>query len=238
MRGRLLSGIVTGVLLTVTAAACGSPAERTAQEVPGVCSGVPDCRVVARTDVDGDGSPDQVGFVSAASSPSPPSVSRSTVVVRVSTAAGDLLRHPLKVLWFPRGEFYGAAPLDGVGGAELVVGSTMGAHTMWFTSLTVRSGRLVVLPAPGADQEWMIDGAFSFSAGVVRRLEDGQAVVVLREAGRRGTRPVFAGRDRTFVWADGGWQHRSTERTRVRGDAPAARIGGWHVDGLPRFPEL
>lgn len=229
MRGRLLTTVCSG-LLALSLTGCGDGPETTADgPVTGVCAGVENCRVVTSQDVDGDEVRDQVGFVAE---------SKRRVVVRVKTAAGRTLRRGLDTLWFPRGEFYGAAAIDGRPGAELVVGTTMGAHTLWFTTLTVRSDRLVRLDPPGGEDEWMVDGAFSFHAGVTRRVEDGRAVVVLREAGRDGARETFSGRDRTYVWRDGGWQHRSTVRTRYRTERAASRVGGWHVRGLPRFPDF
>lgn len=230
MHARVAVGVVSG-LLALSVIGCGAPREAAprAAVVPatGVCTGVQKCAVVADTDVDGDGVQDQVGFVVE---------SKKRVVVRVKTATGHLLHRELSVLWFPRGEFYGAADVDGAPGSELVLGTTMGAHTMWFTTLTVRSGRLVRLPAPDGEQEWMIDGAYSFHAGVTRRVEHGQAVVVLQDAARQGLRPRFTGRDRVYVWRAGDWQHRSTARTHYRGEDSVAPVGGWHVRGLPRMP--
>jgi hypothetical protein len=172
---------------------------------------------------------DQVGFVVE---------TKKHVVVHVKTATGRRLSRGMDVLWFPRGEFYGAAPVDGRSGSELVVGTTMGAHTLWFTTLTMRAGRLVRLDPPGREDEWMIDGAFSFFAGVVRRVENGTAVVTVRQAGRNGLRPTFTGIDRTYVWAGDAWQHRSTTRTSYPDDKAADVVGGWHVAGLPRYPEF
>jgi hypothetical protein len=232
MRGRFWAAAASG-LLTLSLLGCASPSnDRTAtpaQPATGVCTGVAKCRVVANTDVDGDGVRDQVGFVVS---------TKRHVVVYVKTATGQRVNRGMDVLWFPRGEFYGAAPVDGQPGSELVVGSTMGAHTMWFTTLTMQGGRLVRLDPPGRDDEWMIDGAFSFFAGVVRRVENGTVVVTLRQAGRNGVRPTFTGSDRTYAWTGNGWRHRSTTRTHYAGDKAAGVVGGWHVAGLPRFPEF
>lgn len=228
MRGRLLTTAAAG-LLAVSLSGCGGTEATPSTPATGVCTDVEGCRVVAAPDVDGDDVRDQVGLVTKG---------KKRVVVHVRTAGGQTMRRSLETLWFPRGEFYGAAPIDGRPGAELVVGTTMGAHTMWFTTLTVRSGRLVRLDAPGAEDEWMIDGAFSFHAGVTRRVDDGRAVVVLHEAGRDGDRPTFTGRDRTYLWRDGEWRLRSTERTHYRSERAAARVGGWHAPDLPRFPDF
>lgn len=230
MRARLL---VAGAcaLVALPLSACASQTTTSVRDEParGVCDGVAQCRVVADEDVDGDGRGDQVGFVVE---------SKKRVVVRVTTAAGRTLSRGLDTVWFPKGEFYGAAPVDGRPGAELVVGTNMGAHTLWFTTLTIRSGNLVRLAPPGGEDEWMVDGAYSFHAGVSRRTENGRAVVVLRDAARDGAAPRFSGRDRTYVWRDGGWQHESTVRTRYRSERAVSRIGGWHVEGLPRLPSL
>jgi hypothetical protein len=233
MCARLFATAVAGLLMLPLAACASSDpspgAAGRAAPVPGVCDGVPKCRVVANTDVDGDGRADEVGFVVE---------SKRRVTVRVTTATGETVGRDLDTMWFPRGEFFGAAPIDGRPGAELVVGTTMGAHTLWFTTLAMDSGRLEVLAAPGAESEWMIDGAYSFHAGVSRQVENGRAVVVLREAARNGVAPRFSGRDRTYVWTASGWRLESTERTRYRGERAVARIGGWHVAGLPTFPQF
>jgi hypothetical protein len=230
MRRRLLASLLSG-LVGVGLAGCASPQAETepAAPAPRVCAGIPKCKVVARTDVDGDGVRDQVGFVVPA---------RDRVVVHVATASGDRMRRGLDTVWFPRGEFYGATPIDGRPGAELAVGTLMGAHTLFFTTLTARDGRLVVLDAPGARDEWMIDGAFSFHAGVTRRVRDGRVTVVLREAERVGHRSRFRGRDRAYVWQGGGWQLRSTRRTSFEGERSVTGVGGWHVGDLPRFPQV
>jgi hypothetical protein len=234
MRGRTFAtqAALLAVTLLFGVTGCGEDEAGSltpAEPASGVCRDVQDCEVVADPDVDGDGVRDQVGFVVE---------SRERVVVHVKTATGETLERDLDVMWFPRGEFYGAAPIDGRPGDELVVGTSMGAHTLWFTTLAVQDGRLELLEAPDGEPEWMIDGAFSFYAGVTREVQDGQVRVTLRDAGRQGTRPVFVGRDRSFVWRDGGWQHASTTRERYRGNDAVAEVGGWHVPGLPRFPEF
>jgi hypothetical protein len=242
MRVRVLSGVVTGALV-MALAACASPRTAPTGDVatadtaaagavaaaPGVCANVTRCRVVATADVDGDGRRDQVGLVVE---------SEEHAVVRVRTAAGRLLRHGLDVIWYPRPEFHGAAPVDGHPGAELVVGTSMGAHTLFFTTLTARSGRLVRLSPPGGETEWMTDGAYSFHAGITRSVRDGRTVVVLHEAARQGPAARFSGQDRTYVWRGDGWRHVRTVPTRYTGERAVARISGWHVPGLPRLPDF
>ena len=88
MRGRLLAAAVSAMsTVAVGVAGCAAPDTATpaapAKPATGVCVGVDTCRVVASEDVDGDGVPDQVGFVVA---------SERRVVVHVKTAAGDRLR--------------------------------------------------------------------------------------------------------------------------------------------------
>jgi hypothetical protein len=238
MRVRMLSGVAAGTL-ALALGACAAPSAKpagataptdaAAAAAPGVCAGVARCQVVTGADVDGDGRRDRVGLVSE---------SGEHVVVRVRAADGALLRRELDVVWFPRPEVLGAAPIDGRAGAEVVVGTGMGAHTLFFTALTARSGRLVRLPAPGGGTEWMIDGAYSFHAGVTRTVDGGRTVVVLREAVRDGTVARFSGHDRAYVWRGDGWRHVRTERTHYRGEHRVARIGGWHVPGLPRMPDF
>lgn len=233
MRARPVAGVVAATAGLLLAGCGGSTAEPAATDTaPGpasACGEAADCAVVDRVDVDGDGLADEVGFVVE---------SDEQVVVRVGTADGRTMRRSLDTLWFPEGEFFGAAPIDGEPGAEIVVGTTMGAHTMFFTTLTVRGDDLVKLDAPGREDEWMIDGAYSFHAGVTRRVVGDEVLVTLRDAGRVAVQPRFAGRDRTFVWRDGAWQLRSSTPRRYRGERAVARIDGWHVEGLPRMPAL
>lgn len=231
MRARAALALSTLLVLPVLGCAAPGSGRVTAPEAgpaTGACAGADGCRVVTRVDVDGDDRADEVGF--DVESP-------DRVTVRVATTGGETLRHRLRTIWFPEPELFGAAPIDGRPGAELVVGTTMGAHTLFFTTLAVRDGGLVRVPAP-AGPEWMIDGAFAFHAGVLRRVDDGRVTVVLREAARQGQSPRFAGTDRFYVWRGGGWRHLRTERTRYRTQEAAGRVGGWHVPGLPRRPDF
>lgn len=233
MRARLAALSASG-LLTLSLLGCAGPeaTPRAEPERPApaeVCRGVEKCRVVAEDDVDGDRLPDQVGLVVQ-------SKRRATVLLQ--TADGRRLRHELQTTWFPRAEFFGTAGIDGEPGAELVVGTTMGAHTLWFTTLTVRPDGLVRLRPPGRENEWMIDGAFSFHAGVTRRVEGDRVVVVLQHAARAGQGARFTGQNREYAWRDGDWQHVRTVRTRYRNARAASSVAGWHVPGLPRFPQF
>lgn len=191
---------------------------------------------VARTDVDGDGSRDVVTYRV---------VSDDRVRVGVRTGAADSTQGTAyrvldTELWPGRGGYWhGAAPLDGEPGAELFVGTAMGAHTPLFTVLTMRSGRLTVQPNPQSGQsEWWVDAFTNGYTGWTRSTAGGEVQVAVRTIFRRGTGQVWTGAEQSFRWSDGGWARDRGSDVRIRGDRAAARIGGWHVQGLPRWPNL
>jgi len=91
------------------------------------------------------------------------------VRVTVRTAAGQVDSKLLNTAYWPRGHWQGAARMDGQRGAELVVGTSVGAHTLWFTVLTWRGGNLVVERNPSSGREWAIDAAYNVYYGWLRR---------------------------------------------------------------------
>lgn len=237
-RGARRAGALVGTLvLAIGLAACGADPPAVDSTSAGAGSGGaqaapagPD-RTVARTDVDGDGRADAVYYrVRDAES--------ARVVVR--TGDGDRLTHRLSTeLWPPRGQWHGAAALDGAPGAELVVGTVMGAHTPMFTVLTYRSGGLTVMDNPAGvyGREWPIDAFYNGYLGWTRTVRDGQVRLALRSLIRTGSSRTFTGEKQTFRWTAMGWRQTGTSRLTVTGDESAARVGGWHVDGLPRWAD-
>jgi hypothetical protein len=83
-------------------------------------------RVVARVDVDGDGRTDVVRLRK---------VEDQHAVLTVSTARGATLSRHLRTTWIDP-MWHGAARIDGRPGAELVLITDAGAHTLFHTVLT------------------------------------------------------------------------------------------------------
>lgn len=245
MRGRSI-GVFVGVAMTVSCAAAPPSGTQSAAPDPsttessaiapgstdrwaGVCAGIAHCRVVADRDVDGDGDRDKVAWVQR---------SQKRVVIRVRTADGATLRHRVDVsLWYRGGAWAGAAPIDGRRGAELLVGSTMGAHTPGYTVLTYRRGGLQVLDSPRRENHWYIDGAYSVAAGWWRNT-NGETVRMTYKDALRTRRDTFRGANTTYAWHAGRWVQRATVKTFYRTDDAAFKIIGWHVRGLAKFPGI
>lgn len=186
-------------------------------------------RTVARTDVDGDGDRDAVRYGL---------LPGDRVRIAVRTGDGTPVHRVLGTeLWpGPGGAWHGAAALDGAPGAELFVGTTMGAHTPLFTVLTMRSGQLQVQPNPLGGREWWVDAFANGYTGWTRSARVDQVRVVARTVFRQGAGHVWTGQARHFRWDEGRWVRDGQRDLRIRGDRAAAGIGGWHVQGLPRWP--
>lgn len=230
-RPRSVGVLLGGLGLALAASACGTAGtERTATPAePGVTTGAAPDRSVARTDVDGDGAADTVYYRVR-------SADVARVVVR--TSSGQRLVRGLSTKFWPRGQWYGATPLDGVPGDELVVGTWMGAHTPMFTVLTYRFGDLEVMDNPAGiyGRLWPIDAFYNGYLGWTRTVEDGEVRLTLRSVLRTGQTKEFTGEAEHFRWAGNGWVRAGVEPISVRGDKRAAQIGGWHVKGLPSWP--
>jgi hypothetical protein len=220
-----------GIVCALVGAAVSSPgADGTrvsgADRVAGPSS-VRAAAVVARTDVDGDGVRDVVHYRA---------INRKLARIRVDTSGGERLRKDLDVSGWPRGHFLGAARLDGRRGAELFVGTLLGAHTPWYTVLTYRRGALVVEHNPGASYpEWVVDAYANGYVGWTRTVRHGHVYAVLRDVFRVSTSHRWRGKARRFQWGAHGWVKAGTRTLSITGDRRASHIGGWHVPGLPRW---
>lgn len=187
-------------------------------------------RTVSHKDVDGDGDRDVVRYRG---------LDGDRVRISVRTGDGCPARTVLDTAYWPGpgGEWLGAAPLDGNRGAELVVGTATGAHAMLWTVLTMRGDTLRVQRNPAAPRAvtWLTDAAANFFEGWTRTTHHGEIFVVHRAVQRQGTSNRWRGEWRRFRW-DQGWDRAGQHDIRIRGDRKAARIGGWHVPGLPVWP--
>lgn len=201
----------------------------------GVCAGVKRCHRVARIDVNGDRRADRVGWVQ---------ISRKRVRIRVRITGGRVVSRRVNVrLWWGGGVWGGGAWIDGRRGAELLVGSAMGAHTPFYTMLTYRRGDLVVekSPATGAygGDRWAIDASLVASAGWKRHAgRRGRVTMTQRTATRNGDGPRYSGRNVRYAWRHGDWKRVNRTPRTYKNGRRAHRIAGWQVGHLERFPGI
>jgi hypothetical protein len=204
-----------------------------------VCTGVSGCRRVATIDVDGDARADQVGVLGDGPA------SGGSITVRVRTATGHTAQSTGRNVYWYTSPFFGAAPLDGRAGAEILVGDTAGAHTQQFRVLTYRKGKLVTLAPPPyvrrsaapdrSTARWLVDGSYSFSYGIYRSVSASGVTLTLKSAVRNSSGRGHIGHATSYRWRDGGWVEVSAKTVRYPTDASVAGLGGWHVRGLPLF---
>ncbi len=224
----VLASAVAG--LTASAADAGPARGSGSASVAGVCDGVPGCRVVARVDVNGDGSRDDIGLAARGSG-------AARVVVRVRTAPGRIASLQAAAGPWSGSRWQGAAHLDGRRGAELVVGDTQGAHTQYYRALTWRAGRLVTLGAPGPGVLWVTDGAVFVSLGWQQLPRDPAGCIRRLAALRAGSsvHDPFRGTITRYQWSARGWRTVATRTVFPLTDRAADGWGGFHVPGLPRW---
>lgn len=220
---RTLAAVVVAVAgLTSTAARSDAAA--------GVCAGVTRCHVVAHTDVDGDFKPDTVALQARGA---------HHVVVRVLTHGGALL---IRRLALGHGtvakRWGGAADLDGAFGSELVLLTELGAHNPGYTVVTFVSGQLAIERSPYGPLRWFAGASAAVRLGWHRFETD---IGRTRMTGTEATRDqhgVYSGPRRVYVWRQGAWVLHSTTTVRYANPAAAARMAGFHVPGLARFPAV
>lgn len=234
MHVRSVGAVMLAGLITSALPLTGPLAPATGQITdPGVCAGVSGCRVMAKADVDGDGSADVIGMARRGGNGAP----NGLVIVRVKTGPGTIVSKVSGTEYWYGPLWQGVAFLDGQKGKEIVVGFTMGAHYQSYRALTWRQGRLVTLSAPGRDTYWGIDGAVWISMGWQRLATDPMGKIRERVAMRTGdaTSSPFRGKITTYKWRPGGWDIVGSKTIYPLRDRTAYSWGGFHVPGLPRW---
>lgn len=228
-----LAVILGASLLPTTGSALSADAATGSLVGPGVCDGVSGCRVKARTDVNGDGSPDVIGIARRGKN----GASEGTVIVRVKTGPRTIVSTNARTEYWYGPPWQGTAGLDGRRGKEIVVGFSVGAHGQSYRALTWRRGELATLDAPGRGKYWYIDSAMWISAGWQQRSGDPAGTIRRRVAMRTGdsAESPFEGKVTTFKWAPDGWQRLGTRTVYPLSDKRAFRWGGFHVPGLLRW---
>ena len=200
----------------------------------GVCTGVASCRQVASVDVDGDGTADDVALVGE-------TPAEGTAEVRVLTAPGLLTATVRYDNVGNESIWKGAADVDGVPGAELVLLTTAGAHTLFEVVLTVRDGKLVVLPWPDPDDgsgdgaapsSWIVDGAVNSGIGIT--CSPDKTVTISRFSGGAGD--TVDAHQRTYRWRGPGWDVVSDNgQQELQRDAISDTYYGWHCGDIENF---
>lgn len=237
----LRSGLAAAVVLGALAlSSVPTQAARPTTPPQTACSGVSRCSVMDRADVDGDGKADSIAVVASKVDQG------GSVQVRVRTTSNGLLTQTTRDVWWFGGEpvFLGTTALDGVRGAEVVVGQSMGAHFQHFRVLTYRGGGLVWLaspklpakthPLPTGPTIWAVDGSYSFNTGIARSISKTGVRVTVTALERRASGHGHAGWTSTYRWSADGWTLQSSTKVK-RTTKSAYANAGWHVAGLPAF---
>ena len=225
---------ITALVIAAALTGCGSStavAGHNTVDRTSVCAQVSDCHVVATVDVDGDHRTDQVGWRQ---------LGQDAVQIRVRTAGGALLLHRVDVqLWFGGGAWGGAARVDGMPGAELLVGSEQGAHTPMYTMLTYRDEALVIESSPSPlSRRWQVDAAYGDYMGWSRTLVDGHAAMTQTIVYRNDDGKSFTGDSVRYVWKVDRWHRTTRASVSFPTEKGAAAMAGFHVKGLDTFPGL
>lgn len=241
-RGRFAAGTTAAAVVATLAVGVGAApagawsAPDRAVAGPSAGSALAPRAVVRRVDVDGDGRTDTVTLA----------LSRTTrdtyrFALTVRPARGRIVTVPVTIGRYrtdltPAMVWTGAAPLDGVAGADLMLdlGGAVGDFA-WLHAYTWRSGRLVNLAAPGAtrkDISWHIMGPpFAVSGYTVGGPLTGARTVTHHQlAGKEYAAATYRGTHTTYRWvggAAGSWQRTAVKDSGVVSAAKAQRYGGW-----------
>lgn len=210
-----------GASASALAAAAHSPRS-------GVCAGVAGCRVVARADIDGDGTRDAIGLAREGADGDP----EGSVLVRVQVAPSRIVSARTPTEYWYGSVWNGVARLDGRNGSEIVVARTMGAHTALYRALTWREGRLVTLNAPGLNRSWAVDAAYTISMGWLHRPTERDGLVRSRIAERDIETGHWKGTVTAYQWSPDGWNRLSTAKFNHLKGKTAYSWAGFHVPGL------
>lgn len=200
-----------------------------------VCTGVSGCRIVKAIDIDGDARADQIGIIAKGLSGE-----QGTITVRVKRATGKILQTTGGAVHWVENPFIGAAPVDGVRGAEILVGDQEGAHFQQFRMITYRAGKLVTEnPPPKAPisnkiSRWGIDSSFSSNIGLYRSVAAGVVTLTVKTAVLNNTGSAYTGKTIVYTWK-GGWVVKSNKTVHYPNAAATAHIGGLWIEGLPPY---
>lgn len=222
---RLAAALACGAV--VVAGSSASPAA-----AANGCTGVSKCKVVSTADVDGDGRSDSVGLVQSGIGDG----RLGRVQVRVRTAKGRVMTTSHDARWYGTSTWHGAARFDGRAGYELVLGSDVGAHAMFFRVIAYRNGQLTTLKAPGGAYRWAIDSAALYGAGWTRKVSSSGAVVMISTYPHQVYDHGWVIESTRYRWSNGAWARTSSDIQVMASDRAAYDAMGWRVPYLKRFP--
>ncbi|WP_432509285.1 cell wall-binding repeat-containing protein [Kineococcus auxinigenes] len=184
------------------------------------------CTRVASTDVDGDGTTDDVALAGAQDA--------ATRQVRVR------VRGDVTTLDVPDGDYpptanwVGATALDDRPGAELVVLTGVGAHAEQNLVLTWRDGALRATAGPDGSEEWFVDASYALNQGIT--CEEPGNITIRSTDWADTSGDQLIGTAENYIAQDGVWTPSGATSAELLapGDVPDA-YAGWHCPGLPRF---
>lgn len=200
-----------------------------------VCGGVSGCKVVKSIDVDGDGKADQVGIIAKGLTGE-----KGTITVRVKRATGPIVQTTGGGVHWAENPFIGAAAVDGVKGAEILVGDQEGAHFQQFRMITYRAGHLVTenrppkAPISNLASRWGIDSSFSTDIGLYRSVTGGVVTLTVKTAVLNDSGSGYTGKTIVYTWK-GGWVVKSNRTVHYANAAAKAYLGGLWIEGLPPY---
>ncbi len=218
--------------LALPAAVVGLPR---AEPAPALnpCRGVDRCVEYAQADVTGDGIPDRIGYrwkpKDLEFSPK-----RHTVTVVVTAGGGGRYTYAARQFGYFEGT-YGAAPMDGVPGAEIALSWLPGAHTSVVQVITFRRGALV------REKSWYRDGGATYGSGAEWIPGESAEAPIMRECKYDdiplGNRPNFQTSTADFTWQVDRW----VKGPESKENYPAAEQIPWQcmrfsVPGMARAP--
>ena len=192
-----------------------------------VCWGVADCTRVASVDVDGDDVLDDVALAGA------PDAAEQQLRVR-ARARDAVLTLAVQTEGAPYGRTWmGAHPVDDRAGAELVVLSQLGAHTLLNSVVTWRDGALVATASPDGLDHWYVDSSAALNQGITCE-RPGRVVIRTTDRDPADT-DRLVGYGQAYESTDGVWAPVGAQTVQALPDPLPAEYAGWHCGDLPRF---
>lgn len=230
MQDRIRTTLAATAGLSMLGAGLSSPARAAA---PNACEDVgSSCTIVSRADVDGDGARDSVSQVTWGKGAD----GTGKVTTRVVTADGERMSTVTDVDVTEAAGYFGAAEVDGEDGYEVVIRTSVGAHTAYHQVLTHRDGRLTSLQDPHHRYRWVTDSsAWSASGYEKTTTADGDDKLLTRTAVDEDLDGDYTMTLRSSVWnpQKETWQRLGETTRHDLGEEEVRRAPWWRVPGLP-----
>lgn len=200
---------------------------------PDPCARQPNCHEFGRADVTGDGTLDRIGYRVFGFDPDPP-YGPVTVRVIVTTTGGERFTYDSTHRLALEGA-YGAAPIDGVPGAEIALSWLRGMHASGIEVITFRSGAMV------GEKGWQRDYAYTYGVGVEWIPGTTAESPIMRRCAYTdpGTsvRPSLRTTTIDFTWVGDSWMRGEPTFADYRIDQPIPwQCSRFRVPGMSRTP--